>query len=210
MHQKYIDEGESLYLGTVDSIKVFPGNERVKFTWKVNADPRIEKTVIYWNDGKDSSVVMANRTQAGILDLETVLNIKEGIYNFKLVTKDDEGHKSLATERTVQIYGPKYISNLTSRNLVSISVSGNVLTINWATIESVLIQYTTVRYTDYSDPEHPAPNSVRVENGDTQTVISGIRLNDVFSVASTYLPAGSFDVFESLPIENTLAQNVES
>jgi hypothetical protein len=203
MHQKYLDQGETLYLGKADSVKFSAGNERVMFVWILNADPRIDKNVFYWNDGKDSSVIQINRTQSGILNMETILEVKEGIYTFKLVTKDDEGHKSLAVEKTVQVFGPTYISRLANRNLSS-SFSNGTLTINWVMIESALIQYCTVYYTDYSNPASPVPKNIRVENTDTKTEIPGVREGDTFSITTSYLPEGGLDILESLPVEYTI------
>jgi hypothetical protein len=204
MHQKYLDEGETLYMGKADSVNFSAGNERVRFTWVLNADPRIDKSVFYWNDGKDSAVIPTNRTQSGILNMETVLDVEEGIYTFRLVTKDSENHKSLAIERSVQVYGPTYISRLTNRNLSSTSFSDGTLTIKWVIVESALIQYSTVRYTDYSNPANPVEKSVRVENTDTQTLLEGTREGDIFSVSTSYLPDGGLDILDALPIEYTV------
>jgi hypothetical protein len=203
MHQKYLDQGEMLYMGKADSVNFSAGNERVKFTWILNSDPRIDKSVFYWNDGKDSAVIPTNRTQSGILNMETILDVEEGIYTFRLVTKDNENHKSLAIERSVQVYGPTYISRLTNRNL-SISFSEGTLTINWVIVENALIQYCTVYYTDYSNPGNPVEKNVRIENADMQTVIEGVREGDIFSISTSYLPDGGLDILDALPIEYTI------
>ena len=48
--QEEFSERESrVYLGKVDSIKSFPGFGRAKITWYISSDPKIDKTVIYWN-----------------------------------------------------------------------------------------------------------------------------------------------------------------
>jgi hypothetical protein len=203
MHQKYLDQGETLYLGKAYTMNFSSGDEKVKFTWILNADPRIDRSVFYWNDNKDSAVIFINRTRTDMLVMDTVLNVKEGIYTFVLINKDDEGHKSLAVEKTVQIYGPTYISRLTNRNLSS-AFSNGKLTVNWIMVESALIQYSTVYYTDYSNPANPVPKSIRVENTDTKTEIDGVREGDTFSITTSYLPEGGLDILESLPVEYTV------
>jgi hypothetical protein len=199
LHQKYLDEGETFYPGMPNAVKDSAGNERVKFTWTLGADPRVVKSVFYWNDGDkdDSQEISVTRTQTGELNMEVVLNVKEGTHDFMLVNEDSDKHKSLAVTRTVQIYGPKYISRLANRKLSSSSFDGGKLTINWSIVESALIQYSTVYYTDYSSPGNPVAKSIRVENADTQTVIEGVREGDTYSVSTTYLPVGGLDELES-------------
>jgi hypothetical protein len=190
-------------MGKADSVNFSAGNEKVKFTWKLNADPRIDKSVFYWNDGKDSAVIPVNRTQSGILDMEAIIPVEEGNYTFRLVTKDDENHSSLAIERTVQVYGPTYISRLTNRNLSVSSVNG-IFTINWVIIENASIQYSTVSYMDYSNPGIPVPKSIHIEITDVKTPLEGAREGDTFSVSTSYLPEGALDILDALPIEYTL------
>jgi hypothetical protein len=203
-HQKYLDEGEKVYTGKVDSLDFFKGNQRVKFTWKINSDPRIEKTVFSWvqNDKDTSATVTVNREELGweALRLETVLNVREGIYTFKAATMDSEGNKSLSVERTVQIYGPEYISKIINRSVTSSSFSGGELSINWGLVGSSAIQYTTVNYTDRTNPSQPTPGSIRVENSQTNTRIAGLQLNDSISVSTAYLPdRQTFDTLFALP-----------
>src|SRR5690554_4189044 len=88
MHDKYLEWGEAIYTGVVDSLKVYPGYNRVKLTWEVNADPRIKKTVIYWNDRNDSVVVDVNRSQSKRVQMEHSFDLPEGEYMFELATKD--------------------------------------------------------------------------------------------------------------------------
>jgi hypothetical protein len=203
LHQQYIDRGEIFYTGKCDSVKAFAGNGRVKFTWLLNSDPRINRTMIYWNGGIDSVEIPVTRAQKGVILLETILPVKEGSYSFIFVTMDAKGHSSLEVERSTQIYGPKYIATLTNRNL-SFRLTGNSLTINWNPVESEYIQYTTVNYTDYSNPANPAPKSVVVANESTQTLLPGIRAGDTFSVISTFLPENGLDMIDASPREYTL------
>jgi hypothetical protein len=205
LHQKYLDQGETVYPGMVNDVEYFAGNERVRFTWKISSDPRVVKSVFYWNDGEkdDSAVINVNRTQTGILNMDTILNVKEGTHDFTLVNQDNENHKSLSVTSTVQIYGTKYISLLANRKLSS-SFDDGKLTIQWSIVESAIIQYTTVNYTNYSDPSNPVNRSIPVENTETKTVIEGVREGDTFSISTSYLPDRGLDILDALPIEYTI------
>jgi hypothetical protein len=208
LHQKYIDQGETIYIGRVDSVMAFPGNERVKLTWMNNSDPRIDRTLIYWNDNKDSAEVKVNRTQSGIMELETIINIPEGACDLTVLNKDIAGNRSLSASKSVFVYGPKYISNLNNRNIRKFTFASGILTIDWVTVESELVQYTTISYTDYTDAFNPVQNTVRVENRDEQTIISGVQEGDKFSLNTTFLPEGGFDRVDALPMEYTLKAGV--
>src|SRR5690554_805055 len=66
IHQHYIDREKALYLGMTDSLVALSGEGRVKLKWYVNADPKIEQTVIYWNMRQDSVVKTFVRVEKGI------------------------------------------------------------------------------------------------------------------------------------------------
>lgn len=193
LHEDDLKQGEILYTGIVDSVKALVGNNRIQFSWLINADPRIKKTVIYWNEGRDSSVIDVNRTADGILLMEKELNIPEGSYIFEFVTKDNNEHRSLSVELPVEIYGEKYGSLLANRDISSMTVSsGPDLNIVWSGVVSNALLYSTLVYTDHSNPSNPVQKTIRVENDDLSTFLPGIRL-EPFTVVSTYKPTGGLD-----------------
>lgn len=199
IHEKYYDWGEDIYTGVVDSLKASPGYEKIRFNWEVNADPRITKTVIFWNGSSDSVVVDINRTQSGRLALtQDINNIDEGNYIFEFITRDNEGHFSLPTEIVVEVYGDLFIQGLKNRNVVSIAkqVDGS-MRIEWGDISSTSIQYVTVNYT-----VNDTAKSVRVENDDTETFLTGLKTGDIVSVVTTHLPnEEALETLDALPVE---------
>lgn len=205
LHEKYLEQGEIVYTGVIDSLKTYPGNNRVKFTWEINSDPRISKTVIYWNEHQDSSVVQVKRISPGRLPMETMLDMPEGNYIFEFVTKDNEEHHSMFVEQTVQIYGEKLIETLRNRSIKSISAdSDGEATITWFPIDDLTVQYTTVRYTDHSEPGNPVRKAIRIENDDTETQLSHVSPGDVIEVTSTHLPNNGLDRIDALPKEYSI------
>lgn len=202
LHQKYLDEGEIYYIGMLDSLEIFPGKERVRFSWTINADPRIVGTNISWDEGKESVTIPIVRKQSGNMRMDTIINVAEGIYVFTLANVDREGAKSKGVEgSTVVIYGAKYAENLQTRLVNSMTLNGTTLTIRWNSSESLQIQHTLVRYTDYTDANNPSSKTVTVSNEDSQTVIENVRAGDIFSVITTYLPNNGIDTIDTLPIE---------
>lgn len=201
LHEQYLERGEGIYTGVVDSLKAFPGNNRVKLTWEINADPRITQTVIYWKDRADSLVIDVNRLKPGVMPMEAVFNIPEGSYIFEVITKDDFGNKSLYVQKTVEVYGEKFIAQLKSRLITSFgAVSNNTVTINWRTVEDLKMLYTTVQYKDYTDPLNPVVKTVKVENKELKTQLSGIKAGEKITVISSFLPvAEALDITDALP-----------
>lgn len=199
IHEKYYDLGEDIYTGVVDSLKSFSGYEKIKFNWEINADPRITKSVIFWNNRADSIVVDVNRTQSGRLPMTyNISSIAEGSYVFEFITRDDEGHFSLPTEIVVEVYGDSYIESLKNRSIASIAkqADGSML-IEWDDIASTTVQYVTVNYM-----VNDTMKSVRVENDDTETVLTGLKTGDIISIVTTHLPTDdALETLDALPKE---------
>ncbi|MDR1338805.1 MAG: DUF4998 domain-containing protein, partial [Prevotellaceae bacterium] len=125
IHEEYAPGGEIIYTGMVNYVRAYSGIERIGFSWYLDADPRIVSTVIYWNEGADSIVVPVNRTEPGYIEMQTTINLPEGYYQFELVTKDREGHRSVGLEGSAQVYGVAYQAGLKTQDLLPDSYLGN-------------------------------------------------------------------------------------
>lgn len=190
LHEEYLDWGEIIYTGAVDSLKAYPGDNRVKLTWEIGLDPRITKVVIYWDSRLDSVVIPVNRTQPERMEMEHLINIPEGGYLFEVATKDDEGHQSMYTEKSVDVYGTKYAALLRNRMVSSMAYTSDTeLKITWSKVEYATTQYTTVRYNG---------KTIKVENDDTTTLLT-VTPGETFEVYSNHLPVGGLDTIDALP-----------
>src|SRR5690554_2364197 len=90
---QYHDTEERVYLGKVDSIKSISGFGRAMITWYVTADPKIEQTIIYWNQREDSIVRDFNRKTPGVQkDSIIIENLPEGstLFEFRNVNSKGE------------------------------------------------------------------------------------------------------------------------
>lgn len=204
LHEQYLERGETIYTGVIDSLKIYPGDNRVKFTWEINSDPRITETVIYWNERQNFAVVPVKRTSSGRFPMESVLDLPEGTYVFEFITKDNEGHQSLFVEQSAVIYGEKYKQTLRNRSIKTMSdISSGSMKISWYPIEDLTIQYVTVKYTDYSNGS-PVEKEIRVENSEMETVLSSVRSGDILTVISTHLPTDGLDPIDALSKEYEL------
>lgn len=123
LYKRYIDEGEKVYLGKTDSLVALSGIGRIKLKWYVNADPKIEETVIYWNMRQDSIVKSFHRTEKGKQeDSLFIENLPEGIYTFELINRNKSGYRSLASSVQGEVYGQTFISGLKNRTISAMTV----------------------------------------------------------------------------------------
>ncbi len=124
-HELFMEDGELIYIGKVDSLKVFSGENRVNLRFWAS-DPRVKSVGFYWTPFSDSLLTDIQKTSpidsfevfiGGASDSQA---IQEGSYTLKAVTFDNAGHSSVPYETTMTIYGDRYRSTLTNRILSSL------------------------------------------------------------------------------------------
>lgn len=201
-HEEYLDRGEAIYTGLVDSLSVSVGNECARFKWLLNADPRITHVLLYWNNYKDSVKIEVDRTTVEFPWMICNVEIPEDEYVFNVKTTDNRGHYSMPVEVSAKVYGPSYIENLSNRSIRKCTINEyGIGTIKWFAVDTNTLLYTLVKYWDYSNAEQPVEKKVRVDNTEFETVLNGARKGDKIYVSSCFMPESSFDVFYSIDKE---------
>ena len=214
IHQKYADESKRVYLGMTDSVKSFPGVGRVKLAWYSNADPKLETTVIYWNNRQDSIEIAFIRKQDGVQKDSVIIDknmdgtsLSEGIYRFELINKNGRGERSLTTIVQERSYSTTWAIDLglKARTIASFSSSGfnpvtqsSTVRITWNDAPNKGCQ-TKIVYKNRISGENIV---LYVDETATQTTLAdvGNRLNhpdDVLNISSVYAPDGLIDPFET-------------
>src|SRR5262245_42437183 len=66
-YDDFISNGEIIYIALVDSVKAFPGNNRLNLSMLLISDPRVSKIKVFWETGgqADSTEKAIQRT-AGV------------------------------------------------------------------------------------------------------------------------------------------------
>src|SRR5690606_19734219 len=106
IQREWADQEERMYLGKVDSIAYFPGFGRAKLTWYVGSDPKIDRTIIYWNMRQDSIVKEFARNTPGVQKDSIILdNLPEGSTLFEFRNMNNDGETSLYSSATVTVWG---------------------------------------------------------------------------------------------------------
>lgn len=204
IQQKYLDLDVKIYLGKTDSLTTFPGKERIKLCWYINADPRIQETVIYWNQRKDSVIKPFIRTKPGIQKDSLSINNLSGTYIFELFNRNDFGDKSLVSSTSGTAYGDDYVNSLNNRSVSSIAVTNyssvtksGTVTINWGTANPLCL-FTNLLYKKHTTGEQM---NIIVTSDDMTTILDdvGNKLgdpNDMINISSMFIPVeGAIDTF---------------
>lgn len=214
---EFADRDETVYLGKVDSLKVYPGFGRAKITWYVSADPKIEKTVIYWNMRQDSIVKDFTRTTSGIQkDSIIIEDMGENALLYEFRNINSKGESSLYSSITVTAWGENFASNLLARRLVSreYDYEQSQYTLNLTdAMRGDSVAYSQVLYTDINGGE----KNVRIERNVSTVILpdfgDGMELqfrnvfflplgmDTVYGTYQTYKsPVATFDAGKKLSI----------
>ncbi|MDR0385227.1 MAG: DUF4998 domain-containing protein, partial [Prevotellaceae bacterium] len=115
MYKEYVVPNGIVYPQRADSLKIYPGLNRVKLTWFKALDPKVVKAMVYWNNYTDS--LSANISSGENLMTVVINDLPEGTYTFFVKTFDAAGNASVPSEVTGIVYGVNYALTLSSRSL---------------------------------------------------------------------------------------------
>lgn len=196
-YKDFAPEGEIVYPGKVDSIKVYPGNNRVKLTWLLKTDSRITKCRVYWNRRADSLEVPVTRTN-GVDTISVLLtNITEGPYSFDVYSYNAKGNVSIKNTATGDVYGAFYTSNLVNRLLKKAVYGAGKTRLEWsfADARSSSLQ---LRYKDLLGVEQ----TLLVPSTENITTIPAYVLNNELEYQTLYLPVpNAIDIFAAATVK---------
>lgn len=193
---KYLEEGEIVYTGKIDSLMIYSGRDRVFVKGLFIADPKIVMLRAFWNNGADSLEVPISRTE-GVDTLKLNIPVPEGIHNFYFITYDSDGNKSLPVYKTGISYGARYQSGLINRSLnqVGYFAGDNKTTIHWGGIDLT----SGARFIDVEYSNSDGKIIQRRESIDsTVTVLDDLFPSEILRYRTVYMPDTlSIDTFYS-------------
>lgn len=106
MQSEWLDQGETLYVGRLDSLKFRGGLKRVQMEGLLTYSRSATNGIITWKD-KEVKFNIDNVSQDGVARV-LIDNLEEGTYRFFVQTFDKEGNKSLKEECYGYVYGDEY------------------------------------------------------------------------------------------------------
>jgi hypothetical protein len=184
--KSYFEDGEIVYIGKIESLEVFSGDERVKFRYRVS-DPRAKSLTISWSLGKESLEIpiSANNPVDSITIGKNAKTIAEGTHTFNFVVGGDGEDKSVPVEANAKVYGQKYQSQLSNRPVIGAEAIGNDVTVNW--LEATNVQETGIQvsYTNTSGEKF----TESYESSDVSSIVfHDVKLTEPMTYQTFYLP----------------------
>lgn len=139
--QPYLDKGEVIYVGKVDSLEAFPGKNRVKIKGLYLYGVTQKKCVITWlSMDEEEMAIEQDVVRENPEDTFEVIidNLDEGQYEFTITTYDAKGNSSIKSIVDSYVYGALYESNLVNRKIDSWNINGASMEINWRPVNDAL------------------------------------------------------------------------
>ena len=194
LHEEYLERGAGIYLGPVEAAMSYPGYNKVKLIWAINADPRITKAVIYWNQRDKSKTVPVNRTNGeyidGFLIMETdVEGLEEGDFIFEIIMQDDKGNFSKPYELSGTALGESFMKSLITRGIKEIMYNVDVFEIIWEDVSSATLQSSVVQYELEGNLI-----TLEVPNDETVTPLPGLDTGNEINVFSIHIFGNEYDL----------------
>lgn len=172
------------------------GKERVKLMWKIDGQSTVAKSIVYWNNRRDSREQQFSKSgQSGLQQCEMMIeNLAESNYTFEIVNYDAEGNSSAAKSISARAYGAQYISQLATRSVIDIEHDDNAkvatLTLeSWNKGDKSIIEY----------PHATTGSTVSVEvtNSASTVTLNNIAAEQEFTIYTLYTPNNCMDQMQS-------------
>jgi hypothetical protein len=182
-YAEFLESGQIIYNGKLDSVKTFPGKNRILVTWRPINDPRVTNVKVFWANKRESiEKAITSKNDTTLL----IENLNEGNYTFNFTTYDDTGNNSVPVEVVGMAYGELYERGLVPRQIRDISMNDNELTINFRSTDQ-LDNYHNQEIT-YISSSGQVEKTISVPK-DVSTIVISDYSGDMFAHKSVYLPS---------------------
>ena len=143
--KEWLDKGEKIYVGKIDSMYVRSGMKRVEIVGNSKYLRTAVKCEVAYNDQKleyaINDIVKDNGKVSIIIE-----NLEKGMYYFDVTTFDDEGNCSITEEVFGTVYGEEDLLTETPRRISSMTeLWDGSLEIKW---NDTQVDYFVVKYED--------------------------------------------------------------
>lgn len=193
IQRQYAEKEEQVYLGKVDSIEYFSGFGRAKITWYIGSDPKVDRTIIYWNMRKDSIVKEFDRKTSGVQKDSIILeDLPEGTTLFEFRNINDAGETSLYSSASITVWGSAFADGLRARELTAFDFdyAQSLYSLNLSPTslgDSVI--YSEIVYTNSVGQE----KAIKIERETEQVELAGFPDGGEFQFRTVFFPSQGID-----------------
>jgi hypothetical protein len=202
-YKKYVADGEKIYPQKADSIKSYPGKNRIMLEWLI-VDPKVDFCRIFWNqDGERKTVDIAvdNDDYEGDTVRAVIDGLEESSYIFDVISFDEFGNTSIPSEIEESAYGQIYETSLVNRVLKSKEYDDSGLTLEWYEAEATEVAV-WLSYTDLTGKA----KEVVVSRSSTETILPDFNVEHPFYYRTSYMPTPeAIDTFYAVTEEERVA-----
>ena len=175
------------YPQKADSLKIYPGYNRLKLKWQKPKSPTVKYAMVYWNNNQDSLKVEWDKNDDSIY--VNIPHLEETSYTFYIKHFDMDGNISLPVDITGTPYGEGYLTSMTDRSYTDADRDLNLFgTIKWG-VKTADLAYTEVRYA-----ANDGTKKVKKLKFDEELItLPDIKTGELFEYRSFFVPSGGID-----------------
>jgi len=200
LHNKYLEEGEIVYMARFDSLKINPGYKKAEFIYWLS-DPKGKNVEVNWAMGEAKFRAPVSVTTLDAPGRFVIEDMKEeGNLNFIIYVYDANfKERSMAENRTLEIPGERYVSSLNKRNLkfYTYDADDRSLKLDWVTFvneRSIGTELTYLTSSGIKVDTIAKPGALFSH----VTVLEDVVRDSEFSYRTLYLPvANCLDIFST-------------
>lgn len=191
--EQYIKDGETLYVGKVDSLKIYPGRERVELKGNLNYGFSQTRCTIEWQhpsgERQVKEIDIERKSPDDILDV-VLTDMQEGPYEFTVTTYDASGNKSIPVKANGYVYGDLYEESLINRSIDGEIVTGYLDGNFTATVKWMPLNYSEALATilTYELADGSGTETLEISTAETSSVIRGAKPGGEFNWYTVYKP----------------------
>lgn len=129
-YQQYIKDGETIYAGSLDSVRLRSGEGRL-LLYGLISDPMVSMVKVFYNNRNDSIAIPVERVHKVDTVRLNITGLEEGSYSFDIFTYDDEGNSSVIVNAIGTVYGENYQNTLLTTPVRNALFNDGKVTIDW-------------------------------------------------------------------------------
>ena len=198
LHNVWLVDGEDNYVGRVDSLTAFGGDERIEFQVYLS-DPRVKFLNISWNEfgaERETRVAVPVHEKDEPFTVAVGVNedIQENEYTFTFVSDDDGGVQSIPFQAIGRVYGPRYQETLSNRLITGFEITDEGIFLDFSSALNADDQGVELMYNNGAEN---LDLTFSPEDLEDRVFLETPNFSTPISYSTVYQPLNSIDTFSA-------------